>query len=140
MKTIRAEELLMKSHEIASVDAQQPETDDLFEIASLFPRTTGLPMTIWFSPRGNERHDVRIKVNLRHGDQMSPANTAVVGVRPLPRVIAGRLSPDDRQAVFEWVSLNTAPLVVYWEGRIDPIELGRLLKPLPSAGRAPAMP
>jgi hypothetical protein len=35
----------MKSHEIASVDAQQPETDDLFEIASLFPRTTGLPMT-----------------------------------------------------------------------------------------------
>ena len=59
---------------------------------------------------------------MSHGDQMSPANTAVVGVRPSPRVIAGRLSPDDRQAVFEWVSLNTAPLVAYWEGQIDTIE------------------
>jgi hypothetical protein len=73
-----------------------------------------------------------VKVNLRHGNQMSPANTAVVGVRPSPRVIAGRLSPDDRRAVFEWVSLNTAPLAAYWEGQIDTIELGQGLKPLPS--------
>jgi hypothetical protein len=82
----------MKSHEIASVDAQQPETDDLFEITNLFPRATGLSMTVWVSARGNARRDVRIKVNLSHGDQMSPANTAVVGVRPSPRVIPGHLS------------------------------------------------
>jgi hypothetical protein len=42
---------------------------------------------------------------------MSIANTAVVSVRPAPRVIAGRLSPDDEQAVFQWVSLNTAALL-----------------------------
>jgi hypothetical protein len=41
------------------------------------------------------------------------------------------LSPDDQQAVFEWVSLNTAALVDYWEGRIDTIELGQLLKRIP---------
>ncbi len=36
----------------------------------------------------------------------------------------------DAQAVFEWVSLNEAALVAYWEGQIDTVELGRMLKPL----------
>ena len=107
------------------------DADELFEMANLFPRTTGLPMTVWVSPRGNARHDVRIKVNMTHGDQMNIANTAVVGVRPTPHVIAGHLSPDEQRAVFEWVSLNTAVIVEYWDGRIDTIELGQLLRPLP---------
>jgi hypothetical protein len=109
----------------------QPDSDELFEMANLYPRTTGLPMTVWVSPRGNARHDVRVKVNMTHGDQMGIANTAVVGVRPTPHLIAGQLSPDDRRAVFVWVSLNTAALVDYWDGRIDTIELGQLLKRLP---------
>jgi len=110
---------------------REPDVDELFEMANLFPRTTGLPMTVWVSPRGNARHDVRIKVNMTHGDQMNIANTAVVGVRPTPHVIAGHLSPDDQRAVFEWVSLNAAAIVEYWDGRIDTIELGQLLRPLP---------
>ena len=108
-----------------------PEADHLFEMANLFPRTTGLPMTVWVSPRGNARHDVRIKVNTTHGDQMVIADPAVVGLRPTTRVIAGRLSSDDQRAVFEWVTLNTAALVAYWEGRIDTIELGQQLKRVP---------
>ena len=110
---------------------REPDTDELFEMANLFPRTTGLPMTIWVSPRGNARHDVRVKVNIIHGDQMNIANTAVVGVRPTPHIIAGRLSSDDQRVVFEWISLNTAAIVEYWDGRIDTIELGQLLKRLP---------
>ena len=106
--------------------------DELFEMANLFPRTTGLPMTVWVSPRGSARHDVRVKVNTSHGDQKNIANTAVVGVRPSPHVVAGHLPADDRQAVFEWISLNTAAIVEYWDGRIDTIELGRLLRPIPS--------
>ena len=108
------------------------DADELFEMANLFPRTTGLPMTVWVSPRGNARHDVRVKVNMTHGDQMNIANTAIVGVRPSPHVIAGHLPPDDLRAVFEWISLNTAALVDYWDGRIDTIELGQLLKRIPS--------
>ena len=111
--------------------ASEPDADELFEMANLFLRTTGLAMTVWVSPRGNARHDVQVKVNMTHGDQMSIANTAVAGVRPTPHVIAGSLAPDDRRAVFEWVSLNTAALVDYWDGRIDTIELGQLLKRLP---------
>jgi hypothetical protein len=103
---------------------REPESDELFEIANLFPRTTGLPMTVWVSPRGNTRHEVRVKLNMSPGDQMTVSNTAVVGVRPTPHVIAGQLSPDDQRAVFAWVSLNSAALIAYWEGRIDTIRTG----------------
>jgi hypothetical protein len=113
----------------AEVEAE----DDLFEMANLFPATTGLPMTVWVSPRGNASHDVRIKANMTHGNQMNPTNTAVIGVRPSPHMIAGRFSPPDERAVFEWVSLNSDALVAYWNGQIDTIQLGHLLQPVTSA-------
>jgi len=125
--------------------AVPPEEDveldarDLFEMANLYPDTTGLPMTVWVSPRGSARHDVRVKVNMTHGNQMSIANTAVVGVRPTPRVIAGQLSPGDTQAVFQWVVLNTGVLVAYWEGHVDTARMIQGLKPLPSI-RQPGQP
>jgi hypothetical protein len=95
------------------------------------PATTGLPMTVWVSPRGTSRHDIRVKVNLTHGNQMNPSNTAVVGVRPSLHIIAASLPPDDEKAVFQWISLNVAALLAYWEGEIDTIQLGRTLKALP---------
>jgi hypothetical protein len=111
----------------------QPDADELFQTANLFPRMTGLPMTVWVGPRGNACHDVRVKVNMTHGDQMTVSNTAVVDVRPAPHLIAGQLSSSDQQSVFEWVALNSDALVEYWEGRIDTIQLGQALKRLPSS-------
>jgi hypothetical protein len=109
------------------------ESDDLFEMANLYPDTTGLPMTVWISPRGNARHDVRVTVNMANGNQMTIANTAVVGARPSPRVIIGQLSPADAQTVFRWITPNTDALVEYWEGRIDTGRVIQALKPLPPA-------
>ena len=117
----------------------EAETEDLFEMANLFPDTTGLPMTVWVSPRGNARHDVRVKVNMTHGNQMNITNTAIVGVRPTPRVIAGQLSPVDAQAVFQWISLNTGALIAYWDGQIDTARMIQALKPLPLS-QPPATP
>lgn len=113
--------------------SSQVENDELFEMANLYPRTTGLPMTVWVSLRGNARHDVRIKVNTTHGNQMTIDQTAVVSVRPVPRMIAGRLSPMDRQAVFSWILLNEAALIAYWDGNIDTLELVQTLKALPAS-------
>jgi|SRR5271165_1111868 len=107
--------------------ARRTDRDDLFEMANLFPSTTGLPMTVWVSPRGGARHDVRIKVNMVHGNQMSIGNTAVVAVRPAPRLIAGHLDQQDLQAVYDWISRNTDALVAYWEGQIDTVQLGQAL-------------
>ena len=122
----------MKTNEAVSEGDSDTEADELFEMANLFPGTTGLPMTVWVSPRGNAHHDVRIKANMSHGNQTNIANTAVVDVRPAPRVIAGRFAPDDERAVLQWASLNTDALVACWEGRTDMIELGRMLKPVAS--------
>jgi hypothetical protein len=130
----------VKINEVASEGAEPLATDDLFEMANVFPRTTGLPMTVWVSPRGNARHDVRVKVNLTHGNQMNATNTAVVGVRPSPRVIAGQLSPDDEQAVFQWISLNASALIAYWKGQIDTVQLGQILKPVPAQSLTPPAP
>ena len=120
----------MKSRKLSPESADPLEAEELFEMANLYPRTTGLPMTVWVSPRGNARHDVRIKVNMTHGNQMSVANTAVVAVRPTPRVIVGRLLQDDQQAVFNWIQLNVPAIVAYWDGDIDTVQLSQMLKPL----------
>jgi len=121
----------MKSRQRISAEV---ESDELFETANLYPRTTGLPMTVWVGPRGNARHDVHIKVNMAHGDRMTIDNTAVVGMRPSPHLIAGRLSAADQQAVFSWVALNTAAAVACWEGDIDTVQLAQALEPLPPRG------
>ena len=122
----------MKVSEPISQAADVEDTDDLFEMANLYPRTTGLPMTVWVSPRGNARHDVRIKVNMTHGDQMNVDNTAVVAVRPAPSVIEGRLSTADERAVFAWIALNAAALIAYWDGAIDTVQLAQALQPFPA--------
>jgi hypothetical protein len=123
----------MRTQKTASDEIQtQFEDDDLFEMANLFPGTTGLPMTVWVSPRGSARHDVRIKVNLAHGNQMNPGNTVVVGVRPTPHLVPGSLSPEDEKAACQWLSFNTAVLVAYREGEIDTAQLIEGLKPLPA--------
>jgi hypothetical protein len=120
----------MKSSEPMSENASAVTSDELFEMANLFPRTTGLPMTVWVGPRGNARHDVRVKVNIAHGNQMTVDNAAVVGVRPAPHLVAGRLSTGDQQAVFTWITLNAPIIIAYWNGTIDTAELIQSLKPL----------
>jgi hypothetical protein len=124
---------------IIADEASEPaeDSDELFEMANLYPDTTGLPMTVWVSPRGKARHDVRIKVNMAHGDHMDIANTAVIAVRPAPRVLAGHLSPADAQAVYQWVALNSDALIAYWDGQIDTARLIYRLKPI---GGAPPVP
>jgi len=101
----------------------------LFEMANLYPATTGLPMTVWVSPRGHARHDARVKVNISHGKRMDIDQTAVVAIRPTPRLVEGSLSSADLAAVSEWIRRNEAALIDFWDGAIDTAELvGRLVK------------
>ena len=111
--------------------------EDFFQMANLFPDDTGLPMVVWASERGQARHDVRVKVNQSHGTRMLPGNLAVVAVRPAPRLVAGNLSPADLRAVSEWVRLNEAALVDYWEYRISTAQFIQRLRRLPSSGAQP---
>jgi hypothetical protein len=109
----------MRSTNIVPEAPQTADTEDIFHMTNLSPRMTGLPMAVWASPRGNARHDVRIKVNMTHGRQMTIENTAVMALRPAPRVVAGRLSADDRRALSDWIQLNHDALLAYWNEAID---------------------
>jgi hypothetical protein len=69
---------------------------------------------------------------MTRGNRMSPSNTAVVGLRPAPHMVAGRHSPDDEGAVFSWIVLNSQAIVAYWEENIGTAQLVQQLQPLPS--------
>lgn len=105
-------------------------TVDPYEMANLSPRSTGLPLTIWVSPRGNASHDVRIKVSLTPG-KMDTGNTAVVAVRPMPRLLHGKLEGDALGQISAWIRLNEAALVDLWEDRIDAAEFAGRMTRLP---------
>lgn len=117
--------MIVRHARIAPGDVE--EDRDLFEMANLYPRTTGLPMTVWVSPRGHARHDARMKVSLVPGDRMVLDDAAVVSVRPQPELLHGDLSAQDAEAVFRWVLLNQDALIAYWNGACDTLELGARL-------------
>jgi hypothetical protein len=120
----------MKSRNLASQpsDVLDAEAEDIFLMTNLSPRMTGLPMAVWVSPRSNARHDVRIKVNMTHGNRMNIDNTAVVAVRPSPRVLSGRLGSDDQRVVAEWITLNLDAIFSYWNEELDTGEFIERLK------------
>ncbi|MGH7096607.1 MAG: hypothetical protein ACREE4_02965 [Stellaceae bacterium] len=124
--------------------------DDFFLMANLRPAETRLPMGVWVSERGHpagqppgqarwlkayrglkaHRHDLRIKVSQTHGLRSDPTNTATVAVRPTARLIAGRLSPADLQAVARWVQPNRDAILDYGDSTISTAELLQRLQPL----------
>ena len=114
------------------------EPDDTFEMANVFPRDTGLPMTVWVSPRGRARHDARINVCLPPGDRMDASNTAAVAIRPVPRVVSGNLPSHDFALVSQWIANNKSAPIGYWNGVLSTVEFVTQLRPLPRAGRQPA--
>jgi hypothetical protein len=103
---------------------------DPYEMVNLAPAITGLPMTVHAMPRGKARHDVRLKVNMTHGNRMMAGNTAVVGVRPVPHLVEGTLKPRDQVRVYQWAALNEPALVDYWNGRINSAEFLQRLRRL----------
>jgi hypothetical protein len=113
----------------ASVDLGLDEERHLFEMANLYPRTTGPPVTVLVRPRGGARHGVRIEVCRTPGDRMDLEDLAIVAVRPAPAVIHGELKPEIARPVLAWTAANADALIDYWDGRIGTIELDGRLKP-----------
>jgi hypothetical protein len=52
-------------------------------------------------------------------------------VRPTPHLAARQLSAADLQVVGEWIRLDQAAILDYWEGRIFTVELLQRLQRLP---------
>ena len=112
-------------------DWSMTEEDELFWMTNLYPRDTGLPRTIWVSPKGDARHDARIKIASVPGDRMVIGDAAVMSIRPTPQLLHGELGSRERAAIETWVRLNTDILIGYWNGSTSTGELLREMRRLP---------
>jgi hypothetical protein len=109
----------VKAREIASeaAGAEKPSGQALFDMANLRPERTGLPFVVFISQRGGARHDVRIK--LSRGAKVRSSEMITVAVRPMPRVIRGRMNAPEFDLVRRWIEENMQVLVDYWNGDIE---------------------
>ncbi|HEY3845964.1 MAG TPA: hypothetical protein VGL95_02480 [Acetobacteraceae bacterium] len=104
-----------KSSRVAKARQAQ---EHLYQIANLFPEDTGLPVTVWVSPRGRARHAAAIKVCRGLGNRMVPSNAAVVAIEQEPGLVAGRLQAEYLRPVMHWVAFNHDALLPYGNGEI----------------------
>jgi hypothetical protein len=88
---------------MADLNAPAPPVD-MFQFTSLFPRSSGLPCTIWISEHGFVTID--------------PHNPAADVMRP--------------SEVEAWIELNRKALLAHWRGDIDSMALVARLRKLPA--------
>lgn len=96
-------------------DATTLEEDEVFDMANLSEARTGIPGIVYVSTRAG-KHGPRVKYFERAGgDQpsfsMSIADVPIVVANSLPDRVLRRMSP----LVAEWVQLNHAGLLEFWE-------------------------
>ena len=110
-------------------EGTQDDSDLLFEMANLVHRDTGLPFVVWISPKGNARHDVRVKVS--RSPKAVPSEMVSVAIRPNVHVVEGKMSTSDLKLLSRWVELNRDVLVRYWDGDIESTkEAINLIRPI----------
>ena len=61
---------------------------------NLHTRDSWLPLTVGVSSRGGARHDARVKA-VTSPNRIRPSETAVVTIRPEPRLLHGEIAPAD---------------------------------------------
>jgi hypothetical protein len=101
-----------------------------FEMANLRPATTGLPFAVFVSQRGAARHGARIKVSPL--PRYDPDEAVTITLEVPPRAL-GRVAPKDLRLAQQWIDLNRAALLAYWEGTIAYTEdLLAQIRPIPA--------
>ncbi|HEV7693625.1 MAG TPA: DUF4160 domain-containing protein [Hyphomonadaceae bacterium] len=111
-----------------SVNNTTVEVGDLFLMANVHPRRSGLPFVVYISEKQGQ-HDVRVKV--AEGPR-APPFVASVSVRPEIEVVAGELSAGDLALVRRWIELNRDVIIGYWDRTIeDTADALNALQPLP---------
>ena len=90
-------------------------TDDLYLMANVRPKDSGLPFTVYISEQQGP-HDVWIKV--ASGSKV-PQFVATVSVLPNVQVMEGELSSREITLVRQWIELNRDVIVGYWDRAIE---------------------
>jgi hypothetical protein len=104
------------------------EQELLAEMVTYRSNVTGVSHTIFISPKGNTRHAARVKVAINPPDSIDPrSETASIGISD-GVVHEGQVPPALLSAVQQFIELNRATLLDYWNYDIDTDQLRQHLK------------
>ena len=89
-------------------------TEAIFEWANLFPRHTGLSVTVWVGPRGGARHAAGIKVCTEPGDRMRIGDAASMLIAEPPKLVRGKLTRAEAPRLIALFALGGLQGFVGW--------------------------
>src|SRR3954469_1450346 len=92
-----------KTYQDLPLEIADTDSELLFEMANLSPKRTGLPFVVWISPRGNARHDIRVKVS--PGPRAVPSEMVSIAIRPDVYVVEGEMKASDLALLSGWTKI-----------------------------------
>ncbi len=99
------------------------------EMVSYRKNVTGLDHTVFISPRGHVQHAARIKLAIDPPDTVDPrGRTASIAIHDGTVMAGDSVPPDLLRRVQQFIKLNHAALLEYWEYSIDTEQLRQRLK------------
>ena len=102
--------------------------DDIFAMANLYPKRTGLPVIIWVDNLGSARnveHNLpRVKVQNILGDK-AVDDTFEVSISLDPKILSGtcKLNRKTKQIVFDYIREHFDDFMEHWNQEIDEDDL-----------------
>ena len=91
------------------------ERSELFEMATVSPRITGLPYGVFVSQKGGARNSARVKIS---STGKSANLDIVVRVDPM-KILHGKMSSSDYEKLTRWIELNRQTILDYWNEEIQ---------------------
>ena len=111
------------------------ERELLEEMTSFRKEDTGVDNTIFISPKGFTQHAPRIKLAIDPPDSFDPRGETASVMIDGGHVVAGKVPSKLLEQVRQFLELNRAVLLDYWDYKIGTTDLVRRLKSIKKEGR-----
>lgn len=122
----------MKTSEIITKEdiLLHEEKMNLWEMANLRPKDTGLNVVIWVSSGQGVKHGPRIKVC--SGPKWDETKCSTIPLTGIYKVIGNAdISQEEFSKIVKWIEINKKALLDFWNGKIQYTQdLLNMLKPL----------
>lgn len=100
------------------------DAEQMFEMASFFSATTGLPFKVWLSDNSyaKSHNEPRLKA------EVSPGDLTSVRLDPPYLETGTPLKARDKKALIAWIELNRDAIMAYWNQEIDTATLTQQIR------------
>ena len=104
------------------------DEEDMYEMVSLRPASTGVPMNLWLRARGRKGGEPRLYVQTNRRPAFDYDNIATVSVEEPVRLLSGALVAADLHIVEVYIKLNRQAILDHWNEKTDSYQLVYALK------------